>query len=367
MKSLNLPYSPRIDQLRWFAATLVFLYHYSLAWRGAGGAGLSSPWLGLITEGHTGVALFFTLSGFLFMRIAQRQRQIAYRPFIRNRLLRVAPLYLVVFLLALSIGRDKFQPQDVLYVLSANLGNAPTSQTVVTGAAWCIPLEFLFYLLFPFLAKFVLEQGATYLWRLLALMLFFKVMVYGENERATLMYFSTFVGRFDQFLIGMLAAVLFQRHQPWLARLAGWLLLPAVALAVGDSALQAHLAPFNVVPRTPFWIGWSMLESAVWAVLIVLWVSWQGRLPVWLERVMTHGGKISFSFYLLHMGVVQPLARTFGAPVLTGMPALDAALALALVYGAVWAVATLSYHAIEEPFLRLRSSYGTVPVPASTH
>jgi peptidoglycan/LPS O-acetylase OafA/YrhL len=360
MKSINLPYNPRIDHLRWFAATLVFLFHFELKWRGLGGGGIDSAWAGLINEGHTGVALFFTLSGFLFMRIAQFQREIVYRSFVRNRLLRVAPLYLVVFLLAVSLNRDTFQPQDILYLLSANLGNSPTSQSVITGAVWCIPLEFLFYLVFPWLSRFAMERGVRYLLQLLALMLVFKVMVFHESTRSSLMYFSTFVGRFDQFVMGMLAAMLYQRHEDSLQRWAGWLMAPALALAVCASALQAHVAPFNAAPKAAFWIGWSMLESAVWAVVILAWCGWRGRLPGWLERVLTHGGKISFSFYLLHMGVIQFLAQQFGLPHWTGVGGLDLALALALAYALVWALATLSYHTIEEPFLRLRGSYGTV-------
>lgn len=358
MRSVNLLYDPRIDQLRWFAATLVFLFHYELEWRALGGAVVDSPWLGLITEGHTGVALFFTLSGFLFMRIAQYQQEIRYAPFVRNRVLRILPLYLTIFLVAVSIGRDKFQPQDVLYLLASNLGNSPTSLSVVTGAAWCIPLEFSFYLVFPFLARFAQEQGKVYLLRLLGLMLFLKLMVYSENERSTLMYFSTFVGRFDQFLIGMLTAMLFQQHEAAIRRWAGCLLPLALLLVVGNSALQATHAPFNVTPKSAFWIAWSMQESIGWACFIVCWVGWRGTLPGWLERVLNHGGKISFSFYLLHMGMVHMLARKLGLLAPTGVAWLDGVLIFGGVYGLTWAIATLSYSAMEEPFLRMRVAYG---------
>ena len=87
MKSLNFAYNPRIDQLRWLAATLVFCFHFYLEYRGLGGAPLlSQARFGLMSQGLTGVGLFFTLSGFLFMQIAQRQRAIVYREFLRNRL-----------------------------------------------------------------------------------------------------------------------------------------------------------------------------------------------------------------------------------------------------------------------------------------
>jgi peptidoglycan/LPS O-acetylase OafA/YrhL len=358
MQSLNLPYAPRIDQLRWLAATLVFLFHFQLEYRGLGGPALASPWAALVTEGHTGVGLFFTLSGFLFMRIALHQGSLAYRDFLRNRVLRIFPLFLTIFLVATSIGRDNFQPQDLLYLFATNLGHAPTSGTVVTGAAWTISLEFVFYLVFPFLARFAIERGMGYLLQLLALMAFFKLAAYSVNDNSTLMYFCTFVGRFDQFLIGMLAAMVYRRQGAALHRYAPWLLVLAAVLVVTDSAALHQLAPFGAAPRSPFWIFWSVLESLGWALFILAWTAFDARLPRVAERVLCHGGKISFSFYLLHMGMLHLLATRVGLVRPTGNGWVDAALMLLVAYGLTWALATLSYGAVEEPFLRMRRRYG---------
>jgi peptidoglycan/LPS O-acetylase OafA/YrhL len=366
MKSLNLPYNPRIDQLRWLAATIVFLFHFYLEYRGAGGATLPTAWLGIFTEGHTGVGLFFTLSGFLFMQIAEHQQRIEYGAFLRNRMLRIFPLFLTVFLVAISIGRDKFQPQDLLYVFATNLGLAPTSATTVTGPAWSISLEFSFYLLFPFLARFAMEQGPRYLLKILALLVFFKLVAYTVNDNSELMYFSTFIGRFDQFIVGMLAAMCFRRHAPLLQRHARWL-LPVMAVGVfGNSAMQAHYAAFEAVPKSPFWIVWSLIESTGWACFIMAWLAAGLRLPAWLERVLNQGGKISFSFYLLHMAMIHLLAHAFGLLKVSGNVWLDALLMLVVVYGACWAIATLSYGTIEEPFLRMRRHYGQAAAAPDT-
>jgi peptidoglycan/LPS O-acetylase OafA/YrhL len=358
MKSLNIAYNPRIDQLRWLAATIVFLFHFQLEYRGLGGAPLTSGWAALVTEGHTGVGLFFTLSGFLFMQIALHQQKIAYGEFIRNRFLRIFPLFFTLFLLATSIGRDKFQPQDLLYLFATNLGLAPTSGTVVTGAAWTISVEFLFYLVFPFLARFAMERGMRYLGSLLLLMAFFKLAAYTVNDKSTLMYFSTFVGRFDQFLIGMAAAMLYRRRRGALIRWAPWLLPASTALVLGDTALMHRLAPFDPAGKSAFWICWSLLESAGWAAFILSWVSFTRRLPVVVERVLCHGGKVSFSFYLLHMALLHVLAVRFGLLHPTGVAWLDAAIMLVLAYGLAWGLSTLSYNTIEEPFLHMRRRYG---------
>ncbi len=361
MKSLNIAYNPRIDQLRWLAATIVFLFHFNLEYRNLGGVTISTDLLGIVTEGHTGVGLFFTLSGFLFMQIALHQKHIVYGDFIRNRFLRIFPLFFTIFLVATSIGRDKFQSQDIFYLLASNLGNPPTSNSVITGAAWCISLEFMFYMMFPFLSRFAMEFGARYLLKLLVLMLFFKLAAYTVNERSTLMYFSTFVGRFDQFLIGMLAALLYRRHGVFLHRYAGWLLPLAGVLVVMNSAAQAHFSPFDSPnPKSVFWVGWSMLESSSWACFILVWVAFDRALPAWLENALCQSGKVSFSFYLIHMAVIHVLAQWFGLVSLTGNGWIDAAIILTVVYAATWGLATLSYSTIEEPFLRMRRDYGSV-------
>jgi peptidoglycan/LPS O-acetylase OafA/YrhL len=364
MKSLNIAYNPRIDQLRWLAATIVFLFHFNIEYRSLGGNGIGSKWLGLLSEGHTGVGLFFTLSGFLFMQIALHKETIVYGDFLRNRLLRIAPLFLTIFMVATSIGRDKFQPQDILYIFTSNLGMAPTSLTVITGAAWCISLEFTFYLIFPFLARFAMERGPRYLVKLLLLMLFFKVASYTVSDKGTLMFFSTFVGRFDQFLVGMLAAMLYRQRSAWLHRASPFLVPLAAVLVVANSAMQATVAPFDPAQaKSLFWVFWSTLESVGWAIFIVAWVSFDKGLPVWLEKVLCHGGKVSFSFYLLHMAMLHLLAQSVGMLQIPGLGVGNAVLMLVGSYAATWALATISYSTIEEPFLRMRRAYGAIKPP----
>jgi peptidoglycan/LPS O-acetylase OafA/YrhL len=131
---------------------------------------------------------------------------------------------------------------------------------------------------------------------------------------------------------------------------------------MADSALQSALAPFNSTSHSSFWIVWSLLESFGWACLIIAWVGWNLRLPRALDNMLNHGGKVSFSFYLLHAGLIHTVFKYYGLPHWSGWPALDAGLMLVLAYAATWAVATLSYHSIEEPFLHMRRQYGREPL-----
>ena len=337
---------------------MIFLFHvfhhYYQNWQPAP----ERPWLGLLVEGHTGIGLFFTLSGFLFMLIALRGGAIDYGRFVRNRFLRIFPLFVTVFVVAISIGRDQFRAADVLYLFFSNLGTAPTSNTFVTGAAWTISIEFAFYLVFPFLAGFAIAGGPGYLGRLLIVLLLFKLAAYGVTERSTHMLYSTLVGRFDQFLIGMLAAQLFTKHAGWLARHGGKLLWVAVVVVPLNSAIQAHYASYFLpVAKKAFWITWSLQEAVGWALLIVAYQSAAPRWPGWLERGLLRGGEISFSFYMLHGLVIFTVHRWLGPLAPAGKPLVDGLLNAALLFPLCWIAASLSYETIERPFLGLRKRY----------
>lgn len=358
MKSHNLAHIPALDHLRLLAALLVLVFHtfhtYFGQWQPAPYAAV----LGLVTEGHTGVALFFVLSGFLFMTIALQSEHIAYGAFMRNRLLRIFPLFLFFFFVAISLQRDTFRAPDALYVLFSNIGKPPTSEHFITGAAWTISVEFTFYLVFPFLARFVRAEGAAYLLRLLLLMAVVKWAAWGVSERATLMFYSTLIGRFDQFLWGMLAALLWQRHAALLRRHGRWLLVVALAALWLATTVQARFASyFAPEPRQVFWVFWGTAEALVWSGVVLAYLGAGIRWPQWLARWLERGGAWSYSLYLWHALVLFTLHRAVGGWMPFGSVAANAVLHFALALPLCLVVAWLSFVTIEQPFLRLRGRY----------
>jgi peptidoglycan/LPS O-acetylase OafA/YrhL len=355
--SQNYQYVPRIDHLRFLAEGLVFSFHTFHHLYGQWQAFPHWPALGLITEGYTGVSLFFVLSGYLFMRIALQGGEIDYKQFIRNRFLRIFPVFVFMFFLAISIGQGKFQPQDILYLFFSNLGQAPTSNSFLTGAAWTISIEFTFYLVFPFLARFVNFYGSNYLARLIILLLICKIAAFTVSEQPVRFYYSTIIGRFDQFLIGMLAAVWAQKCAAWLAERATPLLFGAGLLVWTAIGLQAHFASFFLEnTRQPFWIFWPTIEAALWALLIVAYVSCLWNYPAILERALRWGGAVSYSLYLLHGLVIYTVHYYLGfwTP---GQPLWRLGLYVPFIAACAWGLASLSYITIERPFLRLRKKY----------
>src|SRR5690349_10843220 len=87
-----------LDHIRAVAAYLVFSWHFTHAETGYPVPFEYAPALfpaAILDEGHTGVALFMTLSGYLFAKLLDG-KAIDYPAFIFNRVLRLLPLLLVV-------------------------------------------------------------------------------------------------------------------------------------------------------------------------------------------------------------------------------------------------------------------------------
>lgn len=359
MRSNNLQYVPRLDHLRFAAAAIVFVFHWYHHFFGHWQQGGGMRGVALVTDGYTGVSLFFVLSGYLFMSIAMASGgAIDYGRFVRNRALRIFPLFTFVFMVALSLQRDKFEPDHLLYFFATNLGlTAPTSGHFITGAAWTISVEFCFYLAFPFIARFAIEQGPGYLIRLIVLLMFFKVAGYTVSERSNLMFYSTLLGRFDQFLIGMLAAQLFSSIVTRRTVSSGLLIL-AVGAMLLLLEIQSHWASFlSPIPKNRAWILWPTIEALAWSAVVVAYLGWRRGLHRRIEGLLERGGEVSFSLYLWHAVVIYLIERLIGIPSMSGVRILDALLIFGLTVGATLWVSHLSYITIEQPFLRLRQRY----------
>jgi len=359
MLSKNIQYMPRLDHLRFLAAGLVFTFHLFHFYFGQWQPHPEIPYYGLITEGHTGIALFFVLSGFIFMTIALQKGELHYGQFIRNRFLRIFPLFLLVFFIAISVGRDSFQASDVFYVFFSNLGTAPTSDAFITGAAWTISVEFSFYLLFPFLAKFTREQGPGFLLRLIAIFMVIKIAAYHVSASPTHMFYSTLVGRFDQFLWGMFAAWIYHHYLNDLKKVANIMIFIGITLVILAVAYQAEHASYFLAKeiKPKFWIYWSNMEAILWGVVILAYMSSPIKIPGLIDKFLAWGGELSYSFYLWHGLIIFLMYQYLGALAPFNSMAANLLLNFIMVLPALLGFAWLSYRTIELPFLGLRKRY----------
>lgn len=356
MQTQNLPYLPRLDHLRFYAAFLVFIFHFYHFAAGAKPPGIPDNVLVAIAhEGYIGVSLFFVLSGFIFTLICYG-KEVRYKEFMINRLLRIFPLFLFMFFVAISVGREQFGAADVFYIFFSNLGHAPTSDTFLTGAAWSISVEFTFYMIFPFLVTFYSRYGARYLLKIILILIVMRYGVYLLHAEIVKPFFSTLLGRLDQFLIGMLCAGLYVRHKSFFASYVH-LVFSVALLLVAVTYLNGRISMLSGDAHIQQWVVWLTVEAALWGYFILAYLAVPAKYGVKLGRYLCRMGEMSYSIYLMHCLIVVIWVKKVGVIPMLSSPQHNLLLNALLAFPLVLLLAHLSYTAIERPFLTLRRRY----------
>jgi exopolysaccharide production protein ExoZ len=112
----------------------------------------------LFHTGYLGVFMFFVLSGFLFYN-KFKSGQFHLLKYFKNRILRIYPSYFVVIVLSFiclktfniaNVTSTDFIQTLFLYFYSFNGNYSP-----VLPVSWSLEIEFVFYLLVPFLVYFI--------------------------------------------------------------------------------------------------------------------------------------------------------------------------------------------------------------------
>lgn len=350
-----------LDHVRALAALLVVAWHFLHGQHGQPVPFEGAPawWpLALFDEGHTGVALFMSLSGYLFARLLEGRR-VDFPRFLFNRLLRLLPLLLLVMLLAGL--RIVWHGGDGMAYLQALLRGF--WQPTWPNGGWSIAVEMHFYLLLPLLLA-LQARSVWWLWALLALALAGRGLLWALEGTVQHLAYFTLVGRIDQFLLGMLAC-------RWRGHLAGrHVLAAAVALAFClfywwfDASGGFYQRPSYPSPGR-LWIVLPLIEALAYAVLIA-WYEASVRPSMrgpsrWLARA----GAYSYSVYLLHFFIVFDAARWVHTHIMDISNFYVACLWALLFYGLMLLPAHWSYRWVEAPFLRLRVPYIKHDEPSS--
>jgi peptidoglycan/LPS O-acetylase OafA/YrhL len=325
-----------LDHLRALAAFLVVFWHFAHRPDNTPVPLAESPAFGILDEGHSGVALFMVLSGYLFARLLG-DRTIDFRQFAINRLLRLLPLLLLVFLLHGLLER---RDDPLAYSGELLFG-------LIYGwplGAWSIAVEIHFYLLLPFILFW--ERRHPWL-PLLAIagMIALRSQLYLHGAELQPLAFHSLIGRADQFLLGIMAARYTPGRRLSLAVFAIFYLYYAgFTMAGGGYGLL----------KSPIWIIHPTIEAVGFAGLI----RWYDSKP-WTGPVMdfvAKGGKYSYGIYLLHSFNVTGTAAALDGWI--GFDTIFEALPFALLYFiAMGAVASAVYRCVEAPFLRYRRPY----------
>jgi peptidoglycan/LPS O-acetylase OafA/YrhL len=343
-----------LDHVRAVAAFMVFAWHFT-----HGSNGYPVPFnalpavfpLVVLDEGHTGVALFMTLSGYLFAKLLDG-KAVAYGAFLWNRALRLLPLLLLVILI---VGARRWVSGETLLPYARSVIAGVVRPTLPNGG-WSITVEFHFYLILP-LFLWLVRRSVWLPLAIVAAAIFLRVWLFLERGEVQSLAYLTIVGRIDQFVLGMLAfhyrALLTRRH------------LSAV-IALG--ALTAFYWWFDAQggfyqlgggypSRSALWIVMPTIEGLCYACAIgwyeTSFVPGHSRLSRFVGKI----GEYSYSMYLLHFFVVFDAAKFVHTYLMDQSNFYVACAWAAVCFIALLPVCHLSFRYVEMPFLRLRRPY----------
>lgn len=309
--------SLRYDALtgvRALAAFLVFLHHNNHFPR-------SFFVHSLVNEFHTGVTIFFVLSGFL---IAHRYMDLPgfhFRTYMVNRLARIYPVFFLLTVLTFWL-KDGLSSNLVLLVLNLTFLKGFSEEFIRSGIwqAWSLSVEASFYLLAP-VFFLLIRFRQHFLWFLplimvclgLALvMLFSGLGPHGFFASFHFMLIYTFFGRSCEFFSGIGLAVLMKKGFSVNGKLSTYAGLAGICLCIflislfGNETESGIIHPAGIILNTlilpligigPLFYGLIREKTIVSNIL--------GSRPFVLL------GKSSYVFYLLHAGTIQSLFPAF--------------------------------------------------------
>lgn len=308
--------------LRGFAALWVYSFHL---WHGLGGPaftfgfadGFTWGLRSLFKAGYQGIDLFFVLSGFVIAwpYVSARKRRLSgaeVADFYWRRYFRIAPLFyvtilVVIVLIHLSWLQGTAKPRIVLMHLLFLENFNPAWVSSMRGVYWTLPTEMHFYLVLPFLLRFIDVDRP---WRFAAFWIVFCVgyrafsVANGLHPGLWMSWTAAYLpGRLDQFACGMAAACALSttRASPVTSSLARVFAVGCIA-AVGLVLIGRHDGDLR-------W--WFAMGPSAAALLIAVFVLTLGRYAHSLHRdsaaprsvvtkIATRLGEASFGIYLWH-------------------------------------------------------------------
>lgn len=348
MRSSSGEYYERLDHVRALAAFLVFTWHFTHANALIEPATYvpAFPLASLLEEGHTGVALFMALTGYLFAKLIDGQ-PFSVRMFLWNRFVRLVPLLAVVLAVTFSIKVMRGAPlQDVVgeFLLGLILSNWP-------NGAWSVAVELHFYLVMP-MVLWAVFRNAHWAVLLVFISMAVRAILFGIESETQSVAFYSIVGRFDQFVLGIWSFRALKNR-----KLTNGVFLVALPIFVFAFHHFNTMGGFFGTKHSPVWICLSTVEGLFYAVAIRCYDTSSLVLPSPLARIMRLIGTWSYSIYLWHFFIFQEAATLIHNHVIDLGTYGVSVVASIVVFLLFLPFARLSYRCMEEPFLRYRRSY----------
>jgi peptidoglycan/LPS O-acetylase OafA/YrhL len=364
-------YRPELDVLRFCAFCLVFIHHHFPS-----AAGEYNPHLGkwfaltvssISAAATYGVDIFLALCAYLITELLLREKErtgtVDVKWFYLRRTLRIWPLYL--FFLALALATNGLIPNErvsgkavVAFLLfSGNWWMMIAWRSVsVINPLWSLSVQEQFYFAWPPLVRNLGERG---------LLVAAGVMLFVSNSVRLAIFlahvgseryikFNTFT-RLDPIALGIIAAVLLRGRSPALSNVRRVLLFVISFAVLWAAAIFLHTEADGVeAVHLLSVIGYPLVALSSIGILLSVLVN----SPPWYAfKPLVYLGRISYGLYVFHLlglklADVIGAHASFGGRFVKGQGLLGFLLTVAM--------AMISYHALEKPFLRMKVRFSHV-------
>lgn len=349
MKSSSGKYYIGLDHIRALATFMVFSWHFIQIHKGHLAPPPTFP-LSVFTEGHTGVALFMTLSGYLFSKLLDN-KQINYTAFIWNRFLRLGPLLILVMIL---VGLQKYRLGAIMGDYADNLLQGFFRPTWPNGG-WSITVEFHFYLLLPGLL-FLKNKWPFYLILILLLVIASRVFLHDSIGEIQSLSYSTIIGRIDQFLLGILAFE-FRKKIAHKHFFAVFIFIAFLLFYWGFDSLGGYYMNPSYPSPSIIWIILPAVEGLCYAILIAWYDNSFNHSTGKISSFIALIGNYSYSIYLLHLFFIYDL-NSFVNKYICDLHNIHVAILFSFFsFFLMVPIGYFSFNFIELPFLKFRKNY----------
>lgn len=307
--------------------------------------------------GGAGVDIFFVLSGFIitytsYHNISRPEKTGA---FIKRRFIRIFPTYWVIatFFLLLQFALPSFYPTKFPSEPGALLSTffLLPDHIMLNGVSWTLTYEIFFYLTF-ILAFLVPSRKVVMGIALVYLVSIIIAGIYANSFTGNRWLNLVFFPKIIEFIIGIVAAVIFQRIPK---RAAIWLILFGALLFLGSgifSNMGYYLTQNNFNRVIIFGIPSFLIICGI--------VRYEMETTIRAPKFLLQLGDGSYSLYLLHLPVLVATCKVLSMLQIQNETLQHVIMLLVIVF--LCGISILFYTLIEKPIISYLNSWRRIRV-----
>jgi peptidoglycan/LPS O-acetylase OafA/YrhL len=367
----SISYFKGLNAMRFFAASLVVMHHAETI-RAKNGLANLDGW-SLFKNGTNAVTFFFVLSGFLITYLLLKEaavtKTISIKHFYFKRILRIWPLYFLLFMIGTILLPELIQVLHIDYAFPYTFSQVwyyfvfflPGLATFYFGhhllePLWSIGVEEVFYLIWAPIFKFFKQKIVAVLFLIIILKAILQVLaVYVVDNK--LFFYLVSIFQFEAMAIGGLGACFVFHRKSALSHL----FIYKIPVQLFVYLFLAVYLLFNININNPVWIAFFRLPVIPQLLLDLLFVYLiigvslvDNSLLKLRSKRLSYLGEISYGIYMYHMLIIFALMLFLKESLLKLDAFTGSVLFYVLLFGGVILVSALSKIFYENKFLALR-------------